>query len=206
MNYLLSRSGLLSWLALLGAVTIVMAGASALGEVDMKKIIALSTLSQLGLIFLTLGIGLPALAFFHLVAHAYFKAIIFIGAGRVIHSIKDYQDLRTISAGGGVLPVAARIFSVGSLRLCGLPFITGFFSKDIILELLFIGETNLMLFFLRLVATSLTVLYSLRVIWFVFSGVRLSESYNFTQEGSKAILRGPLILILPSIFGGMLIS
>ena len=85
---------------ILGLITITMAGVSALFEVDMKKVIALSTLSQLGVIFFRLGLIQPFLAFFHLISHAYFKAILFMAAGAIIHSLKDYQDLRKM--GGGV--------------------------------------------------------------------------------------------------------
>lgn len=85
---------------ILGLITITMAGVSALFEVDIKKVIALSTLSQLGVIFFRLGLIQPFLAFFHLVSHAYFKAILFMAAGAIIHSLKDYQDLRKM--GGGV--------------------------------------------------------------------------------------------------------
>jgi len=84
----------------LGLITITMAGVSALFEVDIKKLIALSTLSQLGVIFFRLGLIQPFLAFFHLISHAYFKAILFMAAGAIIHSLKDYQDLRKM--GGGV--------------------------------------------------------------------------------------------------------
>lgn len=85
---------------ILGLITITMAGVSALFEVDIKKVIALSTLSQLGVIFFRLGLIEPFLAFFHLISHAYFKAILFMAAGAIIHSLKDYQDLRKM--GGGV--------------------------------------------------------------------------------------------------------
>jgi len=94
----------------LGLLSIVIAGLSAVGELDIKKIIALSTLSQLGIIFITLGLGLPSLAFFHLILHAYFKAMLFICAGAIIHSIKDYQDLRALRRGLFRLPYATRIF------------------------------------------------------------------------------------------------
>jgi len=85
---------------ILGLITITMAGVSALFEVDIKKVIALSTLSQLGVIFFRLGLIQPFLAFFHLISHAYFKAMLFMAAGAIIHSLKDYQDLRKM--GGGV--------------------------------------------------------------------------------------------------------
>ena len=117
-----------------------MAGAAAIMEIDMKKIIALSTLRQLGVMFFRLGLDQIFLAFFHLISHAYFKAIIFIGAGAIIHSVKDYQDIRKMGTWGGVTPFIGIIFLIGSIRLCGIPFISGFYSKDLILEMLLVNK------------------------------------------------------------------
>jgi len=183
----------------------VMAGLRAIGEIDIKKIIALSTLSQLGLIFLTLGIGLPALTFFHLVAHAYFKAIIFICAGGVIHRINDYQDVRMLGLGRQLLPVSSGVFLLGSLRLCGIPFITGFYSKDLILELIIIRETNIFIFLVAMLATFLTVSYSLRLLNLTFfRGVSI-RSRIARHEGGYLIV-GIRILIIPAAIGGLGIS
>jgi NADH-ubiquinone oxidoreductase chain 5 len=205
-NYLLAESGALWGLALLGAITIFIAGMSAIHEVDIKKIIALSTLRQLGLMFITLGIGLPLLTFFHLIAHAYFKAMLFMRAGSVIHSLKDYQDLRTMGGGIKILPVSVRIFFVANIRLCGVPFITGFFSKDLILELMMIRRVRMVLFTIAMVATMLTVIYSFRIFRLVFLGSRGSEACFSISETDRIILYGILFLLLPSIFGGALIS
>ncbi len=98
----------------------------------------MSTLRQLGLIFITIGLGLPLLAFFHLISHAYFKDILFICAGRIIHRIKDYQDTRLMGNGLKSLLLSFRIFTVANLRLCGFPFIRGIYSKDLILEVFII--------------------------------------------------------------------
>merc|ERR1712145_31509 len=102
-----------------------MAGITAIFEIDMKKIIALSTLSQLGIIIIILGLGNPILSFFHLISHAFFKAILFICAGIIIHNIKDYQDIRKI----------------------GFRFIRGFYSKDLIIGIIIIKGKNLIIFF-----------------------------------------------------------
>jgi len=109
-RFILRKVSFLKFLLLVGAITILIAGAGAIQELDIKKVVALSTLSQLGLIIITLGIGLPLLRFFHLLAHAYFKAMLFICAGALIHSIKDYQDIRTIGRGVIFLPFTIRIF------------------------------------------------------------------------------------------------
>jgi NADH-ubiquinone oxidoreductase chain 5 len=206
MNFLLAGGRSLWGLALLGAITIIMAGGSAMFEVDIKKIIALSTLRQLGLMFIMLGVGLPLFTFFHLVAHAYFKAILFMSAGGVIHRLKDYQDLRAIGGAVKVLPLAVRIFIVANISLCGIPFLTGFFSKDLILELLIIRRIRGVLFLVVMLATLLTVMYSVRIFSLVFIGQRLSEGFFPIEESDKTIRVGMLILLLPSIFGGILLS
>jgi len=119
-----------SWIIWVGAITTVIAGLAALIELDIKKIIALSTLRQLGIIIFTLGLGEPGLCWLHLIRHAYFKAILFIGAGSIIHTIKDYQDLRKIGSWAKRNQFISRIYIRGSMRLCGMPFLRGFFFKD----------------------------------------------------------------------------
>merc|ERR1711910_265108 len=116
-----------------GIITILLAGAAAIFEMDMKKVIALSTLRQLGVIIMILGGIEPVLSFFHLLRHAYFKAILFICAGMIIHNIKDYQDIRKIRIISNIIPVTFRVIMVANLSLCGLPFLRGFYSKNIIL-------------------------------------------------------------------------
>lgn len=205
-NYIFNSLNNLWALIILGAGTIMIAGIRAMGEMDIKKIIALSTLRQLGLIFMTLGIGVPLLAFFHLAAHAYFKAIIFICAGGVIHRIGDYQDTRALGSSASGLPVAVRVFLVGNLRLCGLPFITGFFSKDLILELIIIRRINIILFFIAMLATFFTVAYSLRVIRIIFFNSSRAEPRAHLIERDNFIIAGILTLLVPAIAGGLWIS
>ncbi|XP_049848007.1 NADH-ubiquinone oxidoreductase chain 5-like [Schistocerca gregaria] len=112
-----------------------MAGLGANFEFDLKKIIAPSTLRQLGLIIRILAIGYPKLAFFHLLAHALFKALLFICAGSIIHNLKDSQDIRFIGSIVNFIPLTSVCFNVSSLSLCGIPFLAGFYSKDLILEM-----------------------------------------------------------------------
>lgn len=202
-NYLLRSWENLKWLVLLGCLTILIAGVSAMGEVDIKKIIALSTLSQLGLMFFVLGLGLPLFSFFHLIAHAYFKAMLFMCAGGVIHSIKEYQDLRTIGGGLLQLPVSVSVFFVANLRLCGIPFIRGFYSKDLILELIMINGRRLLVVFLSIFATGVTVAYSCRITKLIFFSLPIFERGGNIAERDNTILLGMLILLLPSIIGGL---
>merc|ERR1712079_1001753 len=140
-------------LLILGIMTIIIAGLTAILEIDIKKIIALSTLRQLGIMMLILGMGNPMLSFFHLLSHAYFKAILFMCAGIVIHNIKDYQDIRKIRIISRIIPLTFRVMTVANLSLCGLPFLSGFYSKDMILEVMIISNINLVIFILIIVAT-----------------------------------------------------
>jgi len=132
-------------------------------ESDLKKIIALSTLSQLGVILSTLGLGLPSLAFFHLITHALFKALLFISAGSLIHHFIHAQDLRTITHSTPQTPISSSSILIASLALCGTPFLSGFYSKDLILEILIFNPINLLIFIIFIAATILTATYSIRL-------------------------------------------
>jgi len=123
----------------LGTITIIMAGLAAIFETDMKKVIALSTLSQLGVIIIIIGANIPLLSFFHLISHAFFKAMLFICAGIVIHNMNEYQDIRKMGTGGTNLRLTGRVIIIANLRLSGVPFLRGFYSKDLILEIIIIG-------------------------------------------------------------------
>lgn len=206
LNYLLRELHLLWCLSLLGAMTMAIAGVSALFEVDIKKVIALSTLSQLGIIFLTLGIGFPTIAFFHLVAHAYFKAMLFIRAGRVIHRIRDYQDFRSIAGSLRSLPLSFAVITVANLSLCGIPFMAGFFSKDLILEMMIMSSLNVIVYFVAFLATGLTVIYSVRFTRQVFFSAFLGSNSSAITEIDVLIFSGLSVLLAPSVVGGLLIS
>jgi len=121
---------------MVGTITTLMAGIVALWETDLKKIIALSTLRQLGLMFLRLGLGFMTLALFHLLTHALFKALLFLCAGTIIHYHQNNQDIRLIGGLSVQLPLTTGILNMANMALCGFPFLAGFYSKDLILELL----------------------------------------------------------------------
>merc|ERR1712044_85707 len=150
-------------LIMLGLITIIIAGITAIKEIDIKKIIALSTLRQLGVIIMILGIGNPILSFFHLISHAFFKAILFICAGIIIHNIKDYQDIRKIGFRYFNLHFSISIIMIANISLCGLPFLRGFYSKDFIIEIMLIKGKNIFFLFLIIFGTILTVIYSCRL-------------------------------------------
>ena len=193
----------LIFLIFLGSLTILIAGIAAIKEIDIKKIIALSTLRQLGVIIIILGIGLPLLAFFHLLSHAYFKAILFICAGIIIHNIKDYQDLRVIGSRIIRIPLVNAILISANLRLCGIPFLRGFYSKDLILETIFIGGIGRVLFIIIILGTALTVAYSCRLAIILGTRIISLERRFLIREEEFYIPLGILFLFPFAVWGGI---
>ena len=157
-------------LLVLARLTIFIAGLGANFEIDLKKIIALSTLRQLGVIIRILSLGLPDLAFFHLLTHALFKALLFMCAGSIIHGVSGYQDIRMIGRTVQFIPISVAAINLANLALCGAPFLAGFYSKDLILEVAFLRPVNEVCFWLLVVATGLTVCYTFRLVFFSASG------------------------------------
>lgn len=132
-------------------------------ECDLKKIIALSTLSQLGVIMARIGLGLPLLAFFHLITHALFKALLFLCGGAIIHLNNHTQDLRTVGIVFHQAPIITTSLLTANLALCGTPFLAGFYSKDVILELSLALPRNIIILMIFILATALTAAYSARI-------------------------------------------
>lgn len=154
-----------------------MAGTAAIFETDMKKIVALSTLSQLGVIMTTLGAGMASVAFMHLLAHAFFKALLFISVGRIIHLSRDYQDLRKVGVSAHISPVTLRFCALANMSLCGLPFCRGFYSKDLCIELFLTSTLHSPLSIIFFLATLLTCAYTARFLFLVsFLNSRNSSS------------------------------
>nr|WBV74578.1 NADH dehydrogenase subunit 5 [Timomenus komarovi] len=151
-------------LILLAGLTMLLAGLGANLEMDLKKIIALSTLSQLGLMMTILGMGFPVLAFFHLITHALFKALLFMCAGVYIHVMGNNQDVRWMGGVGQHMPMTSACFVLANLALCGCPFLAGFYSKDAILDTALVEPLNTTGLFLFFVATGLTAGYSTRLV------------------------------------------
>ena len=202
-NYLLMSFDLLKYLILVGVFTIFIAGLGAMRELDIKKVIALSTLRQLGVMIITIGVGFPLMGFFHLVAHAFFKALLFICAGILIHNFKDYQDIRLMSRGACFIPFTLRIFMTANLRLCGLPFIAGFYSKDLILEIFIMRRLNLFIFVIIILSTALTVLYSCRLAFLLGANIFKGERLTGIKDFDPVVVAGYSFLLVPSIFGGL---
>jgi len=205
-NIIIIEINFRKYLFLIGMLTIIMAGMTAMIEIDIKKIIALSTLRQLGVIIIILGLGNPILSFFHLISHAFFKAMLFICAGIIIHNIKDYQDIRKIGFRYFNLHFSISIIIIANISLCGLPFLRGFYSKDFIIEIILIKGKNMYFFFLIIFGTILTVIYSCRLNFLVSINFLKLESYYFIRENSIYIILGMIFLLPFSIMGGILIS
>jgi len=193
-------------LLLLSSLTIFIAGLGANFEYDLKKIIALSTLSQLGVMIRILSLGFANLAFFHLLRHALFKALLFICAGAVIHNIKDYQDIRVMGRLVVQIPLTTFCINLANLALCGRPFLAGFYSKDLILEIAFMSPINIVIFMLYCLATGLTVCYTFRLVYYTLRGdFNLHRLYSITDE-SYLITTPILFLGAGAVFGGGLLS
>nr|ANY60138.1 NADH dehydrogenase subunit 5 [Pseudoeoscyllina xilingensis] len=194
------------FLLLIGCMTMFMAGFGANFEFDLKSIIALSTLSQLGLMMSILSMGYLKLAFFHLLSHALFKALLFMCAGSMIHNLKDSQDIRFMGSIVNFMPLTSVCFNVSSLSLCGIPFLAGFYSKDLILEMVCLSWINCLIFFLYFISTGLTASYSFRLFYYSMSGDNnFYSSFSFNDKG-YFISFGMLSLLFVAVFGGSLLS
>nr|ANS72680.1 NADH dehydrogenase subunit 5 [Globospongicola spinulatus] len=193
-------------LLLLASLTMFMAGLGANFEYDLKKIIALSTLSQLGVMMGVLALGRPELAFFHLLSHALFKALLFMCAGSVIHSMKDYQDIRFMGSLVKQMPLTTMCMNLANLSLCGAPFLAGFYSKDLILEVIFLSNVNIFIFFLFVLSTGLTVCYTFRLIYYTLTGFSSLGSFSSIQDDSKMMTSPMLGLASGAILGGAILA
>nr|QLY90130.1 NADH dehydrogenase subunit 5 [Trichostegia minor] len=201
-SVLLENSNLLKMIMFWGMLTMFMSGMGANFEFDLKKIIALSTLSQLGLMMTILGAGFMNLAFFHLLTHAFFKSLLFLCAGVLIHSFKDNQDIRNMGNIIKFMPMISTYFNISNLALCGAPFLAGFYSKDLILEIMFLSNLNMISMFLCFFSTGLTVSYSFRLLyWSFFSEFKLYGLFNLHDE-DKTMNKSMFLLMLMSIMVG----
>nr|WGO57802.1 NADH dehydrogenase subunit 5 [Sigmella schenklingi biguttata] len=197
---------LMLFMFLISGLTMFMAGLGANFEFDLSKIIALSTLSQLGLMMSILSLGYSDLAFFHLMTHALFKALLFMCAGFVIHSMKDSQDIRFMGGLSFQMPMTMSCLMVSNFALCGLPYLAGFYSKDLILEMVSMSYVNIFGFFLFYFSTGLTVCYSFRLFYYVLCGDFNLSSFYFMGEENMNMLYGMMGLLIMVILGGSTLS
>lgn len=204
-NLILVDIFFLKFLLLLSGLTIIIAGITANYEFDLKKIIALSTLSQLGLIIRILRMGLSDLAFFHLLTHAIFKALLFICAGIIIHIINDIQDIRYIGGISLYVPLTSLCITISNLSLCGIPFLSGFYSKDLILEIVRIINLNILIFFLYYFSTGLTIYYTIRLLFYlIINDYNLLSIFNLFDEDYIILKRIFILLFIRLISGRFL--
>jgi NADH-ubiquinone oxidoreductase chain 5 len=197
-------------ITLIGATTAFFAGTCGLLQNDLKRIIAFSTISQLGYMMMAIGLSQYNVALMHTVNHAFFKALLFLGAGAVIHSFADQQDVRRMGGLIKFLPFIYSVMLVGSLSLLATPFLTGFYSKDLILELAY-GQysfSGMYAFILGSISAGITAFYSFRLISLVFltnpNGQK--ESYLNSHESNLFVIIPLLVLALFSIFFGYVFS
>nr|QPT74079.1 NADH dehydrogenase subunit 5 [Micadina brachyptera] len=201
-NPLYVNSHVASFLLFISLITMFMSGFCANFEFDLKKIIALSTLSQLGLMMSILSFGYVYLAYFHLLTHALFKALLFMCSGVVIHSFKDCQDIRYLGNLFIQMPLTCSCFMIASLCLCGMPFLSGFYSKDLILECYSFGYSNLFSYFIFYFSTGLTVSYSIRLIYYLVIKEFSFYSYHSINDEGWVMLSSMFIMVFSSILGG----
>nr|WKU84229.1 NADH dehydrogenase subunit 5 [Tropidia longa] len=205
-NMLLVDTWMSQLLLLLAGLTMFMSGLGANFEFDLKKIIALSTLSQLGLMMMILSMGFYKLAFFHLLTHAVFKALLFMCAGAIIHNMGNSQDLRLMGGLSLYMPLTCSCFNVANLALCGMPFLAGFYSKDLILEVVSLSMVNMFIYFLFFFSTGLTVCYSLRLVYYSMTGDLNCSALNVLNDEGWIMLKGMMGLMLMSIIAGSMLS
>jgi NADH-quinone oxidoreductase subunit L len=197
----------LNVIAIVGASTAFVAATIGLTQYDIKRVIAYSTMSQLGYMFFALGVSAYSAAMFHLMTHAFFKALLFLGAGSVIHAMSDEQDIRKMGGVWRLIPITYAMMWIGSLALAGIPFFAGYYSKDMILEAAYAAHSGVgaYAFWLGIAAALMTAFYSWRLIILTFHGrPRANDRVMAHVHESPAIMTVPLaVLAVGALFSGM---
>ena len=198
---------ILSFITYIGASTAFFAATVALVQNDIKRIVAYSTCSQLGYMFVALGSGAYQIAIFHLFTHAFFKALLFLGSGSVIHAVSDEQDIRKMGGLYKLIPFTWIIMLIGTLGLTGAPLLSGYYSKDGIIEAAFVSQTegHFYAFYLLVFSALLTSFYSWRLIFLTFNGKSniSTEIFSKIHESPKVMLFPLIVLSILTIFSGI---
>ena len=184
----------LNVITIVGAMTAIFAATIGLTQFDIKRVIAYSTCSQLGYMFFAAGVSAYPASMFHLTTHAFFKALLFLGAGSVIHAMSDEQDMRKMGGIWKKIPITYALMWVGSLALAGIPFFAGYYSKDLILEAAWAASSNsgYFAFWLGCLAAFLTAFYSWRVLLLTFHG-----NFNSSKEVLDHVHESPIVMLIP---------
>lgn len=197
-----------TFIVIIGATTAFFAGTIALTQNDIKRVIAYSTCSQLGYMFFAAGLGAYSISIFHLFTHAFFKALLFLGAGSVIHAMSDEQDMQKMGGIWRQIPVTYAMMWIGSLALAGVPFFAGYYSKDAILEIAWLapGLDGHYAYLLGIGAAFLTALYSGRLLWLTFGGQSRADEkvMSHVHEPGLSMLIPLFALAVGAIFSGYL--
>ena len=197
----------LNFILIVGSITCIFASSVAVFQNDIKRIIAYSTCSQLGYMFMAIGSSAYTLAYFHLLSHAFFKALLFLGAGSVIHSMSDEQDIKKMGGLYNKIPLTYITMLIGSLSLVGLPFLSGYYSKDLILEIIYLNdyEYSFYFFLMGVIGVLLTSIYSLRLLVYVFHRDNVADEKVIAHiHESPSIMILPLVILsIFAIFFGM---
>lgn len=191
-------------LLLVSILTLFIAGLIANVEFDLKKIIALSTLRQLGIIIIILRLGFRLISFYHLLVHAIFKSLLFICAGIMIHLINNNQDIRNYGGLNEFIPFTIIRFYISRISLCGFPFMAGFYSKDLIIEIIYINKVNLFLIIIVVFSLLLTVSYSLRLFYYIFFGEIKFFRFIYIKEDRVINISIIVLVILRILVGSLL--
>jgi NADH-quinone oxidoreductase subunit L len=210
-------SNALTWVAVIGAATAFLAATIALTQTDLKRILAYSTISQLGYMFLGVGVGAYASGIFHLTTHAFFKALLFLGAGSVMHALNGELDIRRMGGLREKLPITYRTFLIGAAALAGFPLLSGFFSKDEILW--FTWQRSPLLWLVGILTALLTAIYSFRIVFLPFwgeyrggeVGKKRSKAKHGAEQGGVHVHESPRVMTTPlmilavlALLGGLL--
>ena len=198
MNFLFDLTPfVLNIIAVIGAVTAIVAASIGLVQNDIKKVLAYSTVSQLGLMFLAIGLGAYNIAVFHVITHAFFKACLFLGSGSVIHAMHGEQDMRNMGNLKKFMPITFATMLIATLAISGIPPFSGFFSKDEILMTAY--HNNIPLWILASIASIMTAFYMFRLMYLTFF-----KSFRGTQEQEHHLHESPSLITLPLIVLGIL--